>query len=1554
MHMTPSKALCLWLALSCLGLYSPGVLSVVPLGDVDVEVQVQADGDAAIASSSSSSSSGSQSLEDIQQVIQAAQAQAQQNPRLLEKIWETLQGTKLGEVVADMNQDPQNQNQHGMMSDPVSWFKAQTEGKKQLLLLQQQQQQQQQQQTSSHHNHHKQAGTARPMVATNRRALYLRSLQQRYVKAQQERILLQIQQKQQNVEQQKQQNDHEKQDKPAFAFDASQTAEAWNDWMNTHRKIASYTSATATASTGETLTSTTTTTVGTEQITTTTKTPARKRLVDRSNSLHSALPPFSNHQKQENRNRIRDMFQHAYDSYMHHAWPAAEVHPLTCNAASFDLIRLQGLTLIDTLDTLVVLGNYTEFARAVERLKALDQDHPLIAVDQNVSLFETNIRVLGGLLSAHQMAQAYFVVPASPVSPSAASTGVPHSSTGTTTTLEEPEAEQPQPQEPSQSQHERSSLQARVPKSHVWDHAGKILWGTDTAETKDQAAKCTAPPTTDTRHDDTCHSKLRGFPDCVSSPPAPPLTTTTTTASTTTDADTTVTTPGTTTAEPSTEKKTASKTCKNATSSTNLNPEDYWSYDGFLLELATDLGYRLLPAFDTNTGIPYGTINLLYGVPAGETPVASLAGGGTLTLEFELLSRLTGDDSFGKAAKLASRALWMKRSAADLLGKHINIQNGAWTEHLSGIGSNSDSYLEYLVKHYMMFPEDPDFWTMIQSVHSGIHRENRVGEWYKDVDMNHGGMAMQSRKVLESLMAFYPGMQTLLGEVAPAARTLNSFFMVREFLGFLPERFHFGNWRLDASNGGAAKHPLRPELLESCYFLHRATKDMKANNPSMDSSNTTNGETSDTSGWLWAADFALDKLDTATRAKCGYAGVQDLKPSTSGSVDGSTDGIQLMDDMPSFFLSETLKYLYLIFDDDNILHQDDDRKWIFTTEAHPIHHEPAVKPKSKWQKDQGEKLYGEEIQSLKTMLSYRLSGKRHRKSFSSLDLTKEKWTDHINRKSYVEYINTVADDSYVDRAKSKMSLGQHVDPFGEEKIIEPFIPPEYSWMDTLNDTFIERNIAHLALGDLSLGEGNFLRKACPNLYSSDFLWMQALNGGAVDYTEVYISSTNDDFSQSWNQFAVVGAGEALGFLGSGVYLGLMENEDESCLILEPSENKKGTGAREDVDATGAKSQPPNGELVEITNEFGTFEVSSFTEGGGFYIRHVDSDTTIITSFLVDEVDESKIYAMVDSWTGVATDKNGKKATPDSDEESTSDKTRTFDDERNVVFGDLNGNSFHCEVELYQKVLSTPDDYDNDESTNEPVYTEERLLARYPCAPALFGPTHMSRLLETNGISIEASVFSPVEGDEYGCKKPSTSPNNSDGNDNVPSAVDVNGHSSAGLFDEPIADSDGQLSCPNENSIQILLRGECTFQAKALNQKEEWNVAATIIINSDDDELFIMSVGNEEFAANAPMSVLMTGLDGEDLLTTMTAAREEDDGALLSARVSVKRQPTTSQEIVKEDPAMIHWPIVRGSTKKLQVFCRNGWGLQARQEINSSEWKLNLFRHETPAGETTPK
>ena len=54
-----------------------------------------------------------------------------------------------------------------------------------------------------------------------------------------------------------------------------------------------------------------------------------------------------------------------------------------------------------------------------------------------------------------------------------------------------------------------------------------------------------------------------------------------------------------------------------------------WPCQGPLLSLAEDVVQRLLPAFNTPTGMPYGTVNLKHGVPEGETPVTCTAGVGT-------------------------------------------------------------------------------------------------------------------------------------------------------------------------------------------------------------------------------------------------------------------------------------------------------------------------------------------------------------------------------------------------------------------------------------------------------------------------------------------------------------------------------------------------------------------------------------------------------------------------------------------------------------------------------------------------------------------------------------------------------------------------------------------------------------------------------------------------------------------------------------------------------------------------------------------------------------
>ncbi|KAF5957431.1 hypothetical protein HYC85_004656 [Camellia sinensis] len=106
-------------------------------------------------------------------------------------------------------------------------------------------------------------------------------------------------------------------------------------------------------------------------------------------------------------------FYHAYDNYMTYAFPHDELKPLaktfTDSLVELGNLKLEhlpqeyhgsALTLVESLSSLVIMGNNTEFERAVLWLS----ENLTFDVDARINLFECNIRVLGGLVSAHILA----------------------------------------------------------------------------------------------------------------------------------------------------------------------------------------------------------------------------------------------------------------------------------------------------------------------------------------------------------------------------------------------------------------------------------------------------------------------------------------------------------------------------------------------------------------------------------------------------------------------------------------------------------------------------------------------------------------------------------------------------------------------------------------------------------------------------------------------------------------------------------------------------------------------------------------------------------------------------------------------------------------------------------------------------------------------------------------------------------------------------------------------------------------------------------------------
>ncbi|KAM0748164.1 hypothetical protein T439DRAFT_382639 [Meredithblackwellia eburnea MCA 4105] len=318
-------------------------------------------------------------------------------------------------------------------------------------------------------------------------------------------------------------------------------------------------------------------------------------------------------------------------------------------------------------------------------------------------------------------------------------------------------------------------------------------------------------------------------------------------------------------------------------------------YDGELLTLAHDLGRRLLPAFQTPTGIPFPRIHLQHGVRRGETTETCAAGAGSLLLEFGVLSRLTGDSRFEEVARKAFFATWNRRSDINLLGNTINAFDGKWMHGVSSTGAGIDSFFEYAAKAYVMFGDD-EWWRVWDEAYSAIMRHIRApdGFWYRGANMHSGQLASV---LVDSLSAFFPGVQTLVGDLEAAIKAHAVYaFQWKRYSG-LPELFDI-NRRTAVQLG----YPLRPEFIESNLYLYQATKD---------------------EFYLEVAEQALHDINNRTRVPCGLAAVLDL----------STGALE--DKQPSFVTSETLKYLYLTFDEANPYNHDDSNM-VYTTEGHML------------------------------------------------------------------------------------------------------------------------------------------------------------------------------------------------------------------------------------------------------------------------------------------------------------------------------------------------------------------------------------------------------------------------------------------------------------------------------------------------------------------------------------------------------------------------------------------------------------------------------------------
>ncbi|KAK3942784.1 ER degradation-enhancing alpha-mannosidase-like protein 1 [Diplogelasinospora grovesii] len=374
-------------------------------------------------------------------------------------------------------------------------------------------------------------------------------------------------------------------------------------------------------------------------------------------------------------------------------------------------------------------------------------------------------------------------------------------------------------------------------------------------------------------------------------------------------------------------------------------------YDGQLLRLALDLAQRLLPAFYTKTGMPYPRVNLRHGIPfytnsplhESSPPAAGTdgspeitetcsAGAGSLVLEFTVLSRLAGDPRFEQLAKRAFWAVWYRKSNIGLIGAGVDAEHGHWIGAYSVIGAGADSFFEYALKSHILlsghelpnrtlvlpkldgnwldpnslFPplsdaeNSPDtFLEAWHHAHAAIKRHlysEKDHPHYENVNLWTGSLASNW---VDSLGAYYSGLLVLAGEVDEAIETNFLYTAIWTRYAALPERWSIKDKTVE---GGLGWWPLRPEFIESTYHLYRATKDP---------------------WYLYVGEMVQRDITRRCWTPCGWAGLQNV-------LDGEKS-----DRMESFFLGETAKYMYLLFDDAHPLNSLD-AAYVFTTEGHPL------------------------------------------------------------------------------------------------------------------------------------------------------------------------------------------------------------------------------------------------------------------------------------------------------------------------------------------------------------------------------------------------------------------------------------------------------------------------------------------------------------------------------------------------------------------------------------------------------------------------------------------
>eukprot|EP00933_Yihiella_yeosuensis_P050702 TRINITY_DN4849_c0_g2_i1.p1 TRINITY_DN4849_c0_g2~~TRINITY_DN4849_c0_g2_i1.p1 ORF type:complete len:536 (+),score=114.93 TRINITY_DN4849_c0_g2_i1:223-1608(+) len=338
---------------------------------------------------------------------------------------------------------------------------------------------------------------------------------------------------------------------------------------------------------------------------------------------------------------------------------------------------------------------------------------------------------------------------------------------------------------------------------------------------------------------------------------------------------------------------------------------------------ARELADKLITAFSENPGFPRTQVDLSNGRGTpGWFQGTVLAEAGTIQLEFRYISQQTGDPRYAAKCDRSMRSVIEAEGGRGLVPWGLNRDGPPHfvNSHIT-FGAMGDSYYEYLLKMFIQTeqsePEWKEAWLramkqmmarLIKRTQGGLtyiaeEKGGRIDDKMDHLACFVGGMLIYGARELPTSEVDPRWEETAAGitETCYQMYHRQPSHLAAEASAFRPDAG--GNGDMMVWNG-AAHYLLRPEAAEAIFYMFYYTGDPK---------------------YRRMAGEIMEAIEEHCKTTYGYSAVTDVR----------SPNPPLRDEMETFFMAETLKYLYLTFlpNPREIL---DLKEFVFTTEAHPV------------------------------------------------------------------------------------------------------------------------------------------------------------------------------------------------------------------------------------------------------------------------------------------------------------------------------------------------------------------------------------------------------------------------------------------------------------------------------------------------------------------------------------------------------------------------------------------------------------------------------------------